>query len=207
MDTIVLVPFRGRETGKSRLSPDLSDECRQQVAQSMYIHVLSTILDACVEPDRIHVVSPSATAAEQARALGIHTIVDRGRDLNTAVQDAVDALGRFGPCRVAVISADLPWMRREDVLALLNHPSTLCRIAPDTTETGTNAILVPINSGYRFQFGPGSFMKHVQQFNLLHMPWELVDRDGLRHDVDRISDLIQAPHRMSRPCPAHQCPV
>ena len=107
----VLVPFR--PTGKSRLTPVLSDSGRLRVAARMKEHVLET----CAE------------AGLQAEVLDAPGLVDALR---------AGLAGASGP--TLILMADLPLLTAADLQAL---PTDRLALAADRRDEGVNAVMMP----------------------------------------------------------------
>jgi 2-phospho-L-lactate guanylyltransferase len=86
---------------------------------------------------------------------------------------------------VTVAHADLPfatdltWLGRFEGVTLV----------PDRRHDGTNVACVPTAAGFRFSYGPGSFVRHEQETRRLGLPLRIVDEPLLAWDVDQPADL------------------
>jgi 2-phospho-L-lactate guanylyltransferase (CobY/MobA/RfbA family) len=119
-------------------------------------------------------------------------IWEPGRGLNGAVVDGVEHLRLLGADVVAVAHGDLA------------APATLARVVsaaragdvtlvPDIGEDGTNVLIVPTTSGFRFSYGPGSFRRHLDEGTRLGLPSTVVRGTPLAVDVDLPGDLAGCP--------------
>jgi len=82
---------------------------------------------------------------------------------------------------VLILPADLPLISSSDIQDFISHsgkPPEIV-ISPDRREEGTNALLVSPPGIIDYQFGPGSFQKHIQQ----------AQRSSLRVDVCKIMSI------------------
>lgn len=70
------------------------------------------------------------------------------------------------------------------------HGSVRLVLAPGL-RGGTNAILAPRGTAFRFQLGPASFARHREQAARLGVGWREVRRPGLELDVDLPEDLAR----------------
>jgi 2-phospho-L-lactate guanylyltransferase len=113
---------------------------------------------------------------------------DPGTGLNDAVRRGRDLLAAEGDGRVAVLLADLPALRTEDLSAALaacgRHPSAY---VPDAEGTGTVLLTAARPALLEPAFGAGSAQRHdlVAQREELDLP-------RLRRDVDLAIGLEQA---------------
>ena len=70
-----LIPFKGFDRGKSRLSGVLDSTERAEFARELFDHVLRVLRD-CPSIDGVAVISNSQQAREHARALGVTVLED-----------------------------------------------------------------------------------------------------------------------------------
>jgi len=188
----IVIPFRGAESGKSRLRGVLSETERAHLASAMFLHVLR-IAVAVGGTRQVLVATPSETAAEFACAAGADVIPDAAESLNDALADACVELKARGVEQVSIIAADLPLLTRADVVAILGVPSNRAGIAPDRHGRGTNALTVPADVGFRFFFGEGSIRAHCDEAARLDLDVVSLRRPGLAVDIDEAADLALLP--------------
>jgi 2-phospho-L-lactate/phosphoenolpyruvate guanylyltransferase len=156
----IVIPFRGVESAKSRLSACLSDEARRQVAIALFQHVLNV---ACrvAGPRHVLVVTPSATAVKTARRASAAVLPEAVTGHNEAIEQACAHLRGRGASTAAIVAADLPLLKPSNIEALMRSArSGTIAIAPDREGLGTNAIALPLAVPFRFQFGAGSRHEH-----------------------------------------------
>jgi 2-phospho-L-lactate guanylyltransferase len=177
MNWTVIVPLKQEGSRKTRLRHVLTDAERARLGETWFAHVVDTLRR--VEGAQVIVLSagrPSGWEGEWRR--------DEGRGLNPELQAAWEGLGR---APVAILHADLPHLRLEDVEALLEAAERRgCAIAPDRHGTGTNGLAIADGRPFRFAFGPMSFERHTAEAGPKH---EVVERPGLALDVDTPDDL------------------
>src|SRR6476619_2749538 len=148
----VLVPVKAFAEAKLRLAPALTQPERQALARRMAAQVVSA-----AAPLPVAVVCDDAGVRAWAESVGARVVWRPGRGLNAAVQDGVAALARDGFDRVVVAHADLPLATS---LAWVADGGGVTLI-PDRHDDGTNAACVPATAGFRFAYGPGSFVRHT----------------------------------------------
>ena len=176
----VLVPVKAFSRAKLRLATVLSDAERHDLARRMATHVV-----AVAAPLPVAVVCDDDEVAWWADSVGARVLWEPGKGLNGAVASGVERLRAVGAQRVIVAHADLPrarplaWIGRLDGVTLV----------PDHRDDGTNVVAVPSEAGFRFSYGPGSFVRHCAEVERLRLALHVVREDGLRHDVDVPSDL------------------
>jgi 2-phospho-L-lactate guanylyltransferase (CobY/MobA/RfbA family) len=153
----IVVPFR-RDSGKTRLAP-LPPEARAELADAM----LADVLAAC------SAVAPTRVA-------------DGLLGQAAAVREALAGLD--GP--VAVVNADLPCARPDEIAALLAEAPALVAAEDGTT----NALSLLDPAGFRPLYGPGSAARfEATGLRPLRLP-------GLVDDVDTLADLERVAARV-----------
>jgi 2-phospho-L-lactate guanylyltransferase len=176
----VLVPVKAFAEAKVRLAGALTPTSRVALARSMATGVVRA-----AGPLPVAVVCDDREVANWARSLGALVIWSPRQGLNRAVEDGVRHLAGLGVRHVTVAHADLPlatdlsWVGRFRGITLV----------PDRRENGTNVVGVPVDRGFVFSYGPGSFARHVAESRRLGLPLRIVRASGLSWDVDVPTDL------------------
>ncbi len=181
---MVLVPVKAFGAAKARLAPTLGPHRRASLAREMATRVL-----AAATPLATAVVCDDPDVATWARDHGALVLWEPGRGLNGAVAAGVDRLADSGAGEVLVVHGDLPLATGLAKLA----GSGGVTLVPDRREEGTNVCGVPARSGFRFQYGPGSFARHQAEAALLGLPVRVVREPSLAWDVDVPDDLPAGP--------------
>jgi 2-phospho-L-lactate guanylyltransferase len=176
----VLVPVKAFVAAKARLAPALGAAERAELARAMAARVV-----AAAAPLPVTVVCDDDEVAAWARAAGASVVWAPGRGLNGAVADGVASLAGAGVERVVVAHADLPLATGLAALAA----GTGVTIVPDRHRDGTNVLVVPAASGFRFAYGPGSCAAHVAEAGRLGLAVTVVESAELGWDVDVPADL------------------
>jgi 2-phospho-L-lactate/phosphoenolpyruvate guanylyltransferase len=179
----VLVPVKAFDQAKVRLASALSAPHRASLARAMATRVVKSAGELPVA-----VVCDDRVVANWARQLGALVIWEPGRGLNGAVQEGVGRLGSLGVELVVVAAGDLPLAT--DLGWVTRFPGIT--IVPDRRRDGTNVLAVPSSSGFAFSYGPGSFVRHVQEARRLGIPSRIVHSSTLAWDVDVPEDLVGA---------------
>ena len=144
-------------------------------------HVLGAIA-----PLVVAVVCDDPEVAAWALEHGALLLEEPGLGLNGAVTAGVDALAAAGADEVLVVHADLPLASG---LARSRRPSTGVTLVPDRREDGTNVACVPANAGFRFCYGPRSFVRHCAEAARLDLDLRVVRDQVLAWDVDVPADI------------------
>jgi 2-phospho-L-lactate guanylyltransferase len=157
--TVAVVPVKGLDQAKSRLSGRLSPEQRAAITLDMLAHVLDTVEQSGVV-ERIAVISPeveslplpAGVARIQQIQPGLNNLLEQGRQWT--ISENADAM--------MVIFADLPLLTVQDIAAIIRlgqNERTLV-LAPDRHGRGTNVMLSHPPALARFAFGVDSYFKH-----------------------------------------------
>jgi 2-phospho-L-lactate/phosphoenolpyruvate guanylyltransferase len=176
VDSHVLVPLK-RIDPKSRLAGALPLEERVRLMRGLLTGVVSAAKEAGVE--RVTVVTGLPLK-------GYEVWDDRGLAWNDALAAAMGEV--VTAPLVAVISADLPLIRADDVEELLAATPERGIAIARALDGGTNAVAMRPPGLVRTRFGePGSAALHAA----LDVPHVVVDLPGLAFDVDTPEDLTR----------------
>ena len=190
MTTRVIVPHRGLDASKSRLSPVLSPDERGDLAAHLLRRVLRIARQAV--PDVV-VISPSADLGELIEASGARFLVQRGMGLNAGLDQARDVAVAEGMETLLVLHGDLPELDVPDVQALIAAVPDEggVAIAPDRGGSGTNGLALRPPAAIPFRFGIDSFSAHQEAARSAGVPLAIVRRPGLAFDLDTPDDLSE----------------
>jgi 2-phospho-L-lactate guanylyltransferase len=180
------VPVKARSAGKQRLAAALPGELRTTLIRTMLARVLG-VLDATPGIERVLVISPDRDQLPPS----VPVFADAGTGLNAALEASLAQLPDAVQ-RLLIVSADLPLLESADLAALMAAAGAEgIALAPDHAGTGTNALFLRLPSTFRFQFGAGSFLRHVSEAARLGAPAVTVARPGLAFDIDEPADLAR----------------
>jgi 2-phospho-L-lactate guanylyltransferase len=180
----VLVPVKAFSRAKLRLAPALPAAEREALVRSM-----ADVVVRAAAPLPVAIVCDDDDVAAWAAERGVEVIWTPGLGLNGAVEAGVRHLAAQGAGHVTVAHADLPladdltWVSEFDGITLV----------PDRRDDGTNVIGLPVDAGFRFSYGPGSFARHQAAAEALGVPVRVVRHPALAWDVDVPDDLPVAP--------------
>ncbi len=178
----MLVPLKTRDP-KSRLAGALSADERAELMRTLLERVVGAVREAGVE--RVTVVGAEPVD-------GYEVWPDRGLAWNDALATASVEVVREP--LVAFVSADLPFLRGDEVEGLLAATPERGIAIARALDGGTNAVAMRPPGLVRTRFGePGSAAVHAA----LGVPAVVVDLPGLAFDVDTPADLA----RMQAACP------
>ena len=179
----VVVPLRSLTAGKLRLRSALDDRRRRSLIAEMAETVVNA---ACDLP--VLVVHDDADVAGWAERLGADAARPDKPGLNAAVTFGVDRLAAEGFDRVIVAHADLP--RARDLRPVGDFAGVT--LVPDRLGDGTNVMCVPVEVGFTFAYGPGSFEAHCTIADRLRVPLRILEDSDLAWDIDHPDDLVPA---------------
>jgi len=179
----VLVPVRGFLTGKQRLGHLLDATERADLLEGMADRVV-----AAAGSFPVAVATSAPEVVDWALGLGVTLLPDPGR-LDDAAAAGVAWARALGLPRLVVAHADLPFA--DDLSAVATDGAgPVVTAVPCHRDDGTPVLSVPVTSGFRFAYGPGSFRRHAAEARRLGLGWRVVRHPGLSRDVDRPADLV-----------------
>ena len=190
MSLWAIVPVKPLKNAKSRLSAVLSPEQRFELAQAMFRHVLS-VLATAPDVSGVLVISRDTKALAIAREMGAKTIQESAiSDLNPALMRATMILKSWRADAVLVLPADLPFVQADDIQALIGlGKEQSIVIATDHNGDGTNALLARPPGLIQFDYGPGSYQRHIDSAKRAGIEVFTYHSDSLASDIDVPADL------------------
>ena len=192
MSRWALIPIKGFDRGKSRLSEVLAPLERAQLARDLFEHVVRT-LTASPAIDDIAVVSDSLDAREYATRLGVLALsdIDGGQGLSDVVDGALQELERRGATSVMICMSDLPHLTVQDIDSVARQlDESDVVLVPDLIQQGTNVIAVKPATGLPSCLGhEDSLHRHHDLARELGLTVSVQLSSGIAFDVDRPRDL------------------
>jgi 2-phospho-L-lactate/phosphoenolpyruvate guanylyltransferase len=177
VDAHVLVPLKALDRAKSRLAEALLPAERVALMRSLLEHVVGEVREAGI--DRVTVVTAEPLD-------GYEVWHDRGLAWNDALAAAVEEI--VAAPLVAIVSADLPTLRAEEVEELIRATPERGIAIARALDGGTNAVSMRPPAIVRTHFGePGSAAVHAG----LGVDRVILDLPGLAFDVDTPEDLAR----------------
>lgn len=187
-----IIPIKARDLCKTRLSQHLSDEQRLGLVRSMLQHVIH-VLEANTRIEKVLVLSSERDDVPEH----IEVLADKGIELNSCLQAAVQQLQHHHAVKqLLIVPADLAALTLADTNALLDAATaTTIAIAPSEDRQGTNALCLPVDSGFEFAFGDKSFLRHCTVCSQLGYDFQVVASHGLGFDLDTGDDFAHYERR------------
>jgi 2-phospho-L-lactate guanylyltransferase len=128
-------------------------------------------------------VSPDEAVLEIAVRRGAIPIPERKPPLASAVRQAEEEAAERGLGALAVLPADLPLLKADELSAALQTLGPVVA-SPASTDGGTNFLLRRPPRAIPARFGPDSFRKHEQSARTRGLPFSVVESPGLAFDLD-----------------------
>jgi 2-phospho-L-lactate guanylyltransferase len=187
-----IVPVKPLRRGKSRLAGVLTENERTLLNYAMLENTLRS-LTAVESVHQILVVSRDPSALALAREYNARTLQedDENTDLNLALKRATVVAQMYSSSEVMILPADLPLLQPshvEEFIHKLGKPPMVV-IAPDRRGDGTNALLMSPVGLIEYEYGPGSFRKHMDQIARYKVRCEVVETFSIELDLDLPEDL------------------
>jgi len=180
----VVVPIRAFSAGKARLAPDLDDSDRADLVRTMAERVVEA---AGTLP--LVVVSGAPEVRDWAARLGL-TVLDDPGSLDAAAAAGVAWCAARSLRRAVIAHADLPLAGSLAPLAR-DAARPIVALVPCHRDDGTTVLSVPVEAGFRFRYGRGSFRRHGFEARRLGLGVRVVRDPTLAFDIDLRSDLEQ----------------
>ena len=183
----LIIPVKGQLTAKSRLHPP-TGVARADLAHAFALDTITAVV-ACIPPSQLVVVTSDQLTAAFVRNLGGVVIADKSHGLNPALRQGIEYVEVVhGPGPTAILLADIPTLRPEDLSSALSvcamHPQAL---VPDAAGSGTVLLSALSPQGLHPRFGSHSAAHHALDCVRLDL-----DLPALRTDVDDDQGLRRA---------------
>ena len=198
---LVIVPHRGVNAGKSRLSPMLNDVARGRLNRWLLEHTLQVVSTWLNDAQRCVVVSPCEVTLALARKAGAIALREHSRaqvpvattrGLNAALSQAAAHAASLGAQRLLILPCDLPHLDAAALEAMATLP--VCGkevvIAADRHYEGTNALLVDA-SVRQFAIGKNSLARHIAQGEARGVRTFPCVNAALAFDLDTAEDFAE----------------
>lgn len=174
-----VIPYK-KAGAKSRLSPVLSLQEREEFVELMLNQVIDSLTEAGIE--NVDILSPSVYGLEVMKKARV--LLDE-KDLNEALNRYLE--GAEGP--VLIVMADLPLLSPEHVKEITSTEKDIC-IVPGKGG-GTNALFIKNPSKYRVRYYGSSFLTHCSIATDFGQSFEIYDSFLAGTDIDEPEDLVE----------------
>ena len=197
-----IIPVKPLRYSKSRLAHILSVEERAELTGNILKRTLGVVNEAPLI-SRTLVVSRDTAALKVARQIGASTYGETDKqDLNMALTRAAHIAAAQKADGILILPADLPFITALDIESIVeaagsgqhlgsngySYRHRFMVICTDHNHDGTNALLVSPPTGFNFQYGLGSFEKHLTEAEHLGMNSTIISRPNIEFDLDTEED-------------------
>lgn len=186
----VVIPVKVLALAKSRLSALTGTE-REAIALAMAGDTVAAAV-ACPAVDDVVVISDDPAVRSEAEAAGASVIADYPRaGLNQALAAGARHAASAWPGRgMAALTADLPALSAGQLAAALTVAASAAHaFVADAAGSGTTLYTARPGAEFRPLFGPRSRVRH-RRAGAVEI--DLPGIEGLKRDVDTLSDLLEA---------------
>lgn len=180
-----IIPVSKFSNAKTRLSPFLKLEEREQLLKAMLKDVTKTLKDVV---DEVVIISADKDVLEYANKLEVLSLVENeGLNLNTAIEQAMDWC-RHKTKKVYIVPSDIPLISRTNIDALVESAKLIDFIIVPSKGGGTNGLMIKPQS-IDMKFGEFSFKNHVKEANKNKFEPVIYDSFYMSLDVNTTEDL------------------
>jgi 2-phospho-L-lactate guanylyltransferase len=194
----VVLPVKAFDKSKQRLAQVLNADQRQRLAEAMLKDVLQ-VLSNTKAIGHILVVTANKQIAELAHHYHAEVLMEPEdcSGLNEAVLLGVHYAELNGGSRALILHSDIPLVNSKDLNFLINtHLEGSVTLVPDKDEQGTNGFMLNLPTKIPFQYGVGSFQKHLNACRDLGYVCDIADLADLSLDIDSPEDLLELSLRL-----------
>jgi 2-phospho-L-lactate/phosphoenolpyruvate guanylyltransferase len=187
----LVVPLKPLARAKSRLGRAVGGDLRPRLALAFAQDTVSAAL-SCRAVGNVVVVTDDPVAGAALAALGARTVADApAAGLNAALEHGARWVRAWdASAAVAVLNADLPALRPEELARVLNFSAEFPRaFVSDTQRIGTTFLSAAPGVELRPAFGGASRARHLASGAV---EIALPGLDSVRRDVDTGDDLAAA---------------
>ena len=186
MDNIyAIIPVSKFKNAKTRLSPFLTEEERENLLKAMLHDVTDTLKK---HVDKIFIISRDEDVLSYAEKLNLNTILeDENSNLNKALKQAMKYC-KGKAKKVIIVPSDVPLIGKTNVQMLIDASKSLDFIIIPSKGGGTNMIIMkPMAIHTRFE--GFSYKEHVQSAERKKLNPQVHDSFFMALDVNTAEDL------------------
>ena len=184
-DIYAIIPVSKFKNAKTRLSPFLTEEERENLLKAM-LHDVTDTLKKYV--DKIYIISRDEDVLEYAEKLNLGTILeDENSNLNKALKQAMKYC-KGKAKKIIIVPSDMPLIGKTNVQMLIDASKSLDFIIVPSKGGGTNMIIMkPMAIHTRFE--GFSYKEHVQAAERKKLNPQVHDSFFMALDVNTAEDL------------------
>lgn len=189
MNIWAIIPIKSLTHTKTRLANVLTPTERANLTICLYRRLLKVLqqLDAI---EQIVVVSRDVQINQIAEEHETSFIQEPPQaDLNQSIAYGVNFAKHHGASHALILPSDLPLVTKADLSALLDQAKeNHLLICSDGAQTGTNALLLPLNVIFQFRYGLNSFEQHIVEATRSGLAVGVYTNRALQFDLDTEDD-------------------
>jgi 2-phospho-L-lactate guanylyltransferase len=188
MNVFAVVPVKGLDVSKRRLSKMLAPENRRTLTTAMLEEVLNVLKASSIR--EVLVVSPDSEVRQIADKFGFSCLSPQQVGLNAALKEAVAWCMQKKADAVLILPADVPLISSEDIdrLVELGSEESTVVLSPSMSG-GTNALFLNPPNLIQPCFGPDSFFSHVEEALRKNIAIKFHSSREIMLDIDSEEDL------------------
>jgi 2-phospho-L-lactate guanylyltransferase len=191
MNLLAVLPVKNLDESKSRLSTVLTREERMRFALELLRRTIRMLKLSEYVKD-IVLISRDRRIRSVSKAESVLFLKEKERGLNQALERASHWSLHHGYSANLILPLDLPLLAKEDIdsiVAIGTKGEKMVVIAPDHDRRGTNALLVKPPTVLQYQFGGQSFIRHLEQARVGHIPFQIYISHRIEFDIDNPSQF------------------
>ena len=183
--TFAIIPVSRFSNAKTRLSPKLTIDERENLLKAMLKDVIST-LNGNVE--KIILISSDDDVLYYAENFNVEPLKEIGNTgLNGGLAQAMDYCSKLCD-NVLIVPSDVPLMKNTHIKKILDLGEEYDVVISPAKGGGTNALLCPVEN-FKTRFGDYSFFEHIEESKRNNLTYNIFDSFYLSLDVNTAEDL------------------
>ncbi len=186
MDEIYgIIPVSKFTNAKTRLSPFLSENEREELLKAMLLDVTESLKK---HVDKIIIISSDEEVLNYAKSINLDILKENDNsNLNKALKQAMDYC-KNKVKKVIIIPSDVPLIGKTNIKMLIDSSKSLDFIIVPSKGGGTNALILKPSS-IRTKFGDFSYKEHVNAAARKNLNPQVHDSFFMALDVNTTEDL------------------
>ncbi len=190
MSVYAVVPVKNLAASKCRLSEVFTPQERKLLTLAMLEDVLNAIQMSIA--DKILVVAEDLEVQQKAEKFAASYLSASQAGLNTTIEEATSWCMRKSAASVLVLPADIPLVTAKEIDCVIELGSGGPAVVLSPSQNwGTNALYQNPPRLISACFGPGSFLKHIQEAYSRGVSVRLHFSAGIAIDIDSAQDLTK----------------
>ena len=189
MTTFVIIPVKGLDEAKSRLSPLLFDNERKEFCLKMLEDVLVAV-KTMKDVQQTLVVSADPLVLRVAKNFDAVPFKESQPSLNQAISEAIRWCIQRGAGSVLILPADIPAVAPMDLNRIFSLGKKAAMvISPSRSEDGTNALFLTPSNAIPTFYGRHSFQRHIEEVSMRGIRYCVAKSRRIALDIDTNEDL------------------